>query len=211
MPTYTPLRRKIVHNLAPAGSPFSWQPPQGASEVSVLLVGGGGGNGADGGGGGGVIETVFKPTNGTTYTLTVGLGGVGDTNGGDTKFNDSVNDIFIAQGGKASGNGRAGGVPSTDITIVQALVSYNPTTGGAGGTGGANGGSTKFAAGGLAGSGNDGGGASLNVGGAGDAAAAGGGAGWLAGQSGTAGGDGGDGRLVLSYRLGSGVDDNVPA
>jgi len=212
MPTYTPLRRKIVHSLNNAGSPYSWQPPQGATEVSVLMVGGGGGNEVDGGGGGGIIETTFKPTNGTTYTLTVGAGGVGTAAGGDTKFNDGSNDIFNAKGG-AGGfiGGGAGGVPAIDITIVQDLVSFNPTTGGVGGTGGSAGGNTKFATGGAPGSGNDGGGASLNIGGGGDAATAGGGGGWAAGQAGTAGGDGGEGRIVLSYRLGSGIDDNVPA
>lgn len=91
--------------------------------IDLYLVGGGGGGhgqlvpiGMGGIGGGGSIVEVkdYLVQNGTTYTGTVGAGGIGgDTkNGGDSKFMDKV-----ATGGGTS-LGKADGTPCTELTPV---------------------------------------------------------------------------------------------
>jgi len=49
--------------------------------VRVLGAGGGGGNNKSGGGGGGYADGVFTVTPGTSYTVTVGVGGAGGATG----------------------------------------------------------------------------------------------------------------------------------
>jgi hypothetical protein len=59
----------------------TWTCPDGITEVEYLVVAGGGGGGARFGGGGGAggyrTGTGFSVTAGTTYTVTVGAGGIG--------------------------------------------------------------------------------------------------------------------------------------
>jgi len=83
--------------------------------ASVLVVGGGGGGGEGGGGAGGVISTVVTPYI-QSYTITVGAGGVGSTNGAAVGANGSNSTAFglTALGGGAGGassssNGSLGG------------------------------------------------------------------------------------------------------
>jgi len=220
MPSYTPLRGKIRHTLNVAGSPYTWQPPQGVTNVDIILVGGGGGGGGSfSGGGAATLQGNFVTVKGTTYTLTVGVGGTGGvapTNGGVTKINDGSNDIFVANGG--SGNSATVQNATTDLTIRATINLIKMNDGPGGVTGNVKGTDTEFAAGGAVGGGTgSGGSASFNNGGAGDPAASannGGGGGWDVGVAATDTandhGDGGDGRIILVYRLGSGVTDNVP-
>ena len=218
MPTYTPLRRKIRHSLA-AGS-FSWLPPQGATNVDILLIGGGGGGGGSGGtvggNGGAVLQAQWVPTPGTTYTLTVGAGGTGGaapTAGADTIINDSVDDIFTAEGGGISQAALQDGF--TLIAVRTDINALHIESGALSGTGNSDGIDSEFADGGNARSGN-GGGASWNDGGQGAPGVSnhGGGGGFDLGVDATNTandhGDGGDGRLILTYRLGSDMADNVP-
>ena len=87
------------------------------AQVELLVVGGGGSGGNNitdyaaggGGGGGAVLYTLAYPiTSGSSYTVTIGDGGVntgGDSVDGQTSvFNDQ-----IAPGGIGGGNGRTGG------------------------------------------------------------------------------------------------------
>ena len=74
----------------------NWIAPTGVTSVEALVVGGGGGGGVDDGGGGGagglIYTSAFPVTPGTSYTVTVGAGGVGArsaqaaTNGGNSVF-----------------------------------------------------------------------------------------------------------------------------
>jgi hypothetical protein len=96
----------------------SFVTPSNVTTVEVFLVAGGGaGGGANGaagdsyasggGGGGGVIQKTLTVTPGTTYTVTIGAGGVGGLgagpNGGDTTFGA----LLTATGGGGGGTGKA--------------------------------------------------------------------------------------------------------
>ena len=94
----------------------SWVAPAGVYSVQALAVGGGGGGGfaktnsaeqvqfGGGGGGGGVFDGLLPVVPGTTYTITVGIGGNGaststaaaGSNGSDTTFGS----IMTAPGGQ---------------------------------------------------------------------------------------------------------------
>ena len=70
----------IVSFTAGSGS---WLCPTGVSTVDYLVVGGGGSGGSDAGGGGGAggfrTGTGLAVVAGTSYTVTIGAGGVGIT------------------------------------------------------------------------------------------------------------------------------------
>lgn len=91
----------------------NWTAPPGVHKVQVLVVGGGGGGGGrDVGGGGGAGGLVFNPdfavTPGTSYTVTVGAGGVGGVDAANNRHGkrggNSVFGSITAQGG-GGGNG----------------------------------------------------------------------------------------------------------
>lgn len=110
----------------------NWSIPTGWRKIQIFGVGGGGGGAggavnARGGGGGGYtsISSAIEVVPGTSYSITIGLGGSGGTstnnagtNGGDTKFSD----LFTASGGQ-------GGRKTTGSTA-------NVQSGGNGGSGG---------------------------------------------------------------------------
>ena len=99
----------------------TWTAPTGVTEIEVLVVGGGGtGGGADrpasgGGGAGGILHATSYPvTAGTTYNMTVGVGGVG---AGDNSRDTGDNSVFdtgdetgtlTALGGGGGGMGNSG-------------------------------------------------------------------------------------------------------
>jgi hypothetical protein len=109
-------------------------------EITYLVVAGGGagnGNAAGGAGGGGLIESTTEVAKGTSYTVTVGAGGVAPAvKGPDSSI--SGGDLNVV----AAGGGTAGG------------LSENGQTGGAGGGGGAQYDPPVFGAGYLGGAGN---------------------------------------------------------
>ncbi|MCD6017054.1 MAG: hypothetical protein K0S53_175 [Bacteroidetes bacterium] len=108
----------------------TWVCPAGVTTLTVECWGAGGGSGgagsvtnaAGGGGGGGAYaSSVLAVTPGTTYSLSVGAGGVG--------------------GASTGGNGGAGAGTNFNVSVVVAAggnggVGATTTTGGAGGTGG---------------------------------------------------------------------------
>jgi hypothetical protein len=83
---------------------YSWKVPPGITKICIEAWGGGGGGGnaiglstASGGGGGGYGYGCYTVVPGTTYSITVGDGGVGGSNGG----NSSVGNLITSTGGKA--------------------------------------------------------------------------------------------------------------
>jgi hypothetical protein len=92
--------------------------------IEYLIVAGGGGGGNDhggGGGGGGVLQGVFTPVVGTSYTITVGGGGAGapavrvDPTSRGTSGQDSSAFGFTAIGG-GGGGGTSGATSSNGLT-----------------------------------------------------------------------------------------------
>ena len=104
---------------------FTWRAPV-SQQVELLVVGGGGGGGcgvAGGGGGGGQVyhSTTFSVTGGMTYSVTVGAGGAGGTNGGSSvgrwhgeNGGDSVFGAITCLGG-GGGGGHAGTAVRTGV------------------------------------------------------------------------------------------------
>ncbi|HEA2875846.1 TPA: carbohydrate kinase [Escherichia coli] len=167
-----------------------WTAPAGVTEIELDGAGAGGGGGtggpaAIGGGGGGAGETVvgrkITVVPGTTYTITIGLGGDGGTsvtsNGGDGGTTSFGTLLSLAGGkgglktgaaGVAGGTGGNDGLPGT-FNVTPAL-----SFGGAGGSGllGAGGGAAllssvggnagEFGGGGGGGAGNKSGGHGAN-------------------------------------------------
>jgi hypothetical protein len=178
-------------------------------QVQYLVVAGGGGGGTNGGGGGGaggyrssvagessgggsVAEAIFYPTSGTTYTVTVGAGGVGSTS--LNRGSDGSSSVF----GSLSSVGGGGGFS-------------HPNTASTGGDGGSGGGGAYSAPGG---SGTVGQGYGGGTGGTGANGGGGGGAGEAGISTGTAaGGNGGAGLLSSvdgnsTFRAGGGGGGN---
>lgn len=127
--------------------------PNGVSGCYVTMIGGGGGGGtgygagftASGGGGGGggaaVVQRSFisAASLGSTYSVTVGLGGVSATDGGDTIFTSGSVSVTAGGGKKGangiSGNGNvaAGGSGGTASFSGVSVSTVNGTDGGVGG------------------------------------------------------------------------------
>lgn len=190
-------------------------------QVEVWAAGGGGSNnGNDGGGGGGGAYSrlnAFTVTPGTSYTATVGIGGVSTATGGDSWF--SSTGTVLAKGGVgnalttgAAGGSSGGGVGDVTRSGGNGGDSSGTGAGGAGGGGGAagsltNGGNGVSAGAGsaTAGAGGPSGAALGGRGGTGGSAAGvgnpgltiGGGAG--GGSQGAAGGVGANGMIRLTY------------
>lgn len=118
----------------------TWTAPAGVFAISLLGVGGGGaGGGASGnlqptargggGGGGGVFDGIVPVVPGTSYTVTIGSGGVSATasnlpsgNGGDTSFGT----LITCPGGQAGVSIAAG----TTTSVAQTTVSVTNNPGG---------------------------------------------------------------------------------
>jgi len=124
----------------------TWTVPQGASLLTVFVVGGGGGGGYNGGGGGGggnaVLNTNYSVTPGQIISVTVGLGGTGGivssatnaTAGGSSSFG-----AVTATGGTQGNNNDGSGGSSGGFAGGAGNVSF-------GGGGGAGAGGTGFSA-----------------------------------------------------------------
>ena len=145
-PTVTTFTALGVPNVT------TWTAPAGVSRVQYLVVGGGGGGGTgyDAGGGGGgaggmVLSDFLDVVPGTTYDVTVAIGGAG---GPDTRTNTSGdpggNSVFatVTALGGAAGQGSRIFTPTARYTGGAAQVgsSTAPVGGGGGGGGGAGGG-----------------------------------------------------------------------
>ena len=196
--------------------------PSGVNQVYLTMVGGGGGgcggtNGPDSGGGGGggggmSINYQFAVTPLSNYTVTIGAGGAGVTNGnaandgGATSFDtvsivggqgaDDGDATCDTDGGAGGGNSVGLGFDSTaSITTAGSTAGSFVLRGGNGGAGeaaittGGGGGGTLFGAGTAGGSGESATNATANTG-------AGGGGG---GGGSSSGGNGGSGLVIVSY------------
>ena len=196
-----------VHTFLSSGT-FT---PASAFNVDILIVGGGAAGGrtyySGGGGAGGMLEKTGVAMTNQAYTITVGAGGVSESDQNDTAgLSGSASSVSIISAGTAFGGGGGGAYnggtpPSTDAD------------GNAVGSGG--GGQGRIASGnaqaGTSGQGSDGGDGSVDpVQGAGYATGGGGGGKGGAGEDGIGwnwpsplegGGDGGDG-ATNAYRTG---------
>jgi hypothetical protein len=233
-------KRTIIHAMTTAGT-RSWVCPQEVYEINVTCVGGGGGgpvNGASlistGAGGGGMISGIAKVVPGTTYTFTTGAGGAPGSGSGEQPGSPGQSSTmagFCSALGGAQGtnhnndtgnrNGGLGGaatiISPTNFQVIQVArggtgtptVLYpnadwrrpSPFAVGSPGTA-----TEKSGAGGGSYPGNGGSGASADPAGGGGGGYSNGGTG-----SGNTGGAGGTGAVIISYQLGKGITDNVPA
>ncbi len=212
----------------------TWTAPEGVFEITVEAWGGGGGgvsNGNNGGGGGGggayALQTV-PVTPGTTYSLTVGLGGNSDEDGEDSFFEDGS--LVLAKGGTTGNNdnGGTGGASAESIGSItfsggdggdgSINLNFLPAPGGGGGgsafissngePGGDNSGGF-FPEPGNGGNGTGIGGDGGNSGSSGQPGAVPGGGGGGAGRDGV-GGNGADGQIIIAYELPTpGTEENV--
>jgi hypothetical protein len=139
-------------NVLYYGTPgtYTWTAPAGVTSVTYLVVGGGGGGGdgvptrttGAGGGAGGYLTGTLSVTPSTSYTVTVGAGGLpgtSPTNGGNSVF-ASITALGGGYGAYGGNNGATGG-----------------TGGSGGGTSGPYSGGTTNGGLGTAGQGNNGG------------------------------------------------------
>lgn len=209
----------------------TWYCPAGVTSITVECWGGGGagggatGNPAAGGGGAGGAYTraTIDVTPGTTYNLSVGAGGTGNTtttgpSGGSSWFNTSTALLAVGGTGGAratSNNQTAAGAISPTTGNLGGAPNYYGGNGGTGGASGASGGGGGGSAG-TASNGNPasgvtggsavtGGGAGVNGSttsgdGADNTNLGGGGAGGRAGNfTDRSGGNGGNGKVIISY------------
>lgn len=147
----------------------NWVCPAKVYSIDVECWGGGGGgagensvNGGGGGGGGAYSKKTIPVNPGTSYTVTVGVGGQGGNegteggNGGDSWFSsDATVLVKGGQGGQLNNNTAAGGATASGIGDTK----FSGGTGGAGGSmngGGGGGGGGTTANGGNGGTGNGG-------------------------------------------------------
>ena len=191
---------------------YSWTAPAGVHKICAVCVGGGGAGGNDsshcGGSGGGLAwRNDMTVVPGTSYTVVVGAGGTGATNGvgqdgGDSYFNNSTTLKGFGGPGGGSGTSQSGGLFNTIPGINGGGGNGGGTTsralqghagGGAGGYSG-NGGNAVNNADGDDGAGGGGGAGQDGGGGAADAGGGGGGTGLYGEGNSGAGGTGGDGR-----------------
>ena len=164
---------------------YTWSPwePNVTAVILVVGAGGGGGGGANGngplayggggGGGGGagqVIQDTIQMSSGTTYTITVGTGGLAGnqgtnglagTSGQSSQLRAGATTIATASGGNGGGGGSGGtnsqgsggfgggGYPPGSPGGTAQAGSSGNATGGSPGSGGANG--TPYGAGGSGG------------------------------------------------------------
>lgn len=178
-----------IHTFTSTGNFVVESAPEGGVVVEYLIVGGGGGGGAGsdavivGAGGGGAggfrtsvpgttsgggspsnIETQFIAQRGRTYTITVGAGGAGDTDGTNSSISNPVQGSITAFGGGRGGYitgsanrniynvGQQSGTHSSGISRVsvahgadnpsptQVVHLFSAASGGHGGSGGGGGG-----------------------------------------------------------------------
>jgi hypothetical protein len=200
----------------------SWLCPQGVTSIQVEAYGGGGGGGyggptnkyGGGGGGGGGYSKLTSVTvvPGTTYTITVGNGGIAgvSANGGNgnpstATFGATTITANGGNGGRSYANGGNGGTGGVG-TNATGGAGGTGTTSGSGGGGGAAGTTGNGGNGGLVTAGTAGGGAIAGIGGNGTSSNAnpgsvggsyGGGAG--GGSKNNNGGAGAGGHVLITY------------
>ena len=134
-----------VQSFTSTGS-TSWTAPADVVSVEVLVVAGGGAGGSSHGGGGGGGEVLYNPsfpvTPGTTYPITVGIGGAKQTWGAESGFNDggpgrnSNFGTLTAKGGQGGKYNGPGGASGNGYPGGDHLGLGNNAAGGGGGAGG---------------------------------------------------------------------------
>ncbi len=195
---------------------YAWKVPGCAEQICIEAWGGGGGGSSNytggslasgaGGGGGGFGSECFSVVPGTSYTVTVGEGGIGGSgtgsspfgNNGSTGGTSSVGSLISVSGGIGGTFGSSGGTGGTGGTSTAASnaqgananpggTGTNPQSSGSGGAG-ANGGAGGASASGSSGSGLPG-----------TAPGGGGSGGQRFNSTSYSGGKGGDGKVIISW------------
>ena len=115
---------QFVEVFTTTGSPHSWTAPTGVTFISVTACAGGGGGGSNiignqgsGGGGGGqcVSGAILPVTPTSSYTFTVGAGGIAGTGsgsggtGGTTSLTNDGDTLSLTGGGGGTGGSNGGG------------------------------------------------------------------------------------------------------
>lgn len=181
--------------------------PCGVTSITVECWGGGGGGGGSasgkgggGGGGGGYSNIVISTTPGSVINYVVGLGGSGSVSngadGGTTSFSTVSATGGLAGKSNGSGGGRGSGTSSFGISGKNGVI--NPF-------GGANFGGDGGAAGGAAGGSGGSGGSGVTGVNGGIPGGGGGGGGGDTFQLNLKGGNGGNGRIKITYTLGTSI------
>lgn len=230
--TITCVNNKWIHTFTSSGT---FTVTSGSGNVEMLIVAGGGGGGYNGGqvssGGGGAGGLIYNSSYAVTaqaYSVTVGLGGAADNNGGNSVFdgntavgggagawgssNNSGNAGGSGGGGSRAGNGGAGTAGQGNAGGRGAMAGVG--SGGGGGGAGAAGSNASGSTGGLGGAGlsysisgtavtyAEGGGGGSNAGyaiGLGGGSANSTGAANTGGGGGGRGGSGGSGVVIFSF------------
>jgi hypothetical protein len=124
----------------------SWTAPAGVTSVDYLVVAGGGGGSNSGGGAGGMRTGTLTVVPSTSYTVTVGAGGVGGNASPASNGSDSVFASITSTGGgggvSAGNNGQSGGSGGGGGASSTATTTGGSGTSGQGNAGGTNGGFT---------------------------------------------------------------------
>lgn len=209
--------------------------PKRSLTADVLVVAGGGGGANGGGGAGGLVYTASQSfANGTSYTTTVGAGGVSGTNGSNSNVTGGSISLTAAVGGgfgassNTQGNGGSGGGSMGNLTSPYGRLNGGTATSGQGYAGGSGNWGGPYNGGGGGGSsavgqdspGNGGAGgdgvttysswaSATGTGVSGRYAAGGGGAANLAGSTGYSGGAGGAGGGGTGVNSGAGTAGTV--
>lgn len=209
--------------------------PKRVLTADVLVVAGGGGGANGGGGAGGLVYTASQSfANGTSYTTTVGAGGVSGTNGSNSNVTGGSISLTAAVGGgfgassNTQGNGGSGGGSMGNLTSPYGRLNGGTATSGQGYAGGSGNWGGPYNGGGGGGSsavgqdspGNGGAGgdgvttysswaSATGTGVSGRYAAGGGGAANLAGSTGYSGGAGGAGGGGTGVNSGAGTAGTV--
>lgn len=137
----------------------TWVCPAGVFSAEFLVVGGGGGGGSAGneanastvvcgagGGGGGVVITTIPTTPGSSYTVTIGAGGAGNTSGTANAANGGTSEILLGatslikafggQGGRTQNGSTAYNLTNGEFAGKTGSINRNATQACAGGGGG---------------------------------------------------------------------------
>ncbi|GHB67284.1 DUF11 domain-containing protein [Persicitalea jodogahamensis] len=196
---------------------YTFTVPIGVNSITVQAWGGGGGARGDGtsnrgaGGGGAYASSTLSVTQGTTFTVVVGAGGVATGNPGQSgQASVFGNNQVVADGGSGGTNsGGAGGTVAGSIGTTRFAGGAGGNRGGTTGVGGGGGGGgSAFSTG----NGNNGANGGLTQGGSGGTGAGNGGNGGSAAQPGSDGvvpGGGGGGRGSQGGSSGMGADGRI--
>ena len=120
-------------------STMNWRAQPNITSITGECWGGGGGgeilanSGGGGGGGGAYAKSTITVTPGSSYTITIGTGGLANTAGGDSYFNDGT--VLLADGGGGATDGSTTGATGGQVSGSSSIGNLIESAGGNGGNG----------------------------------------------------------------------------